>query len=100
MSGLEGEDAYFAGRSLDRLGQRERAKAIFDSLAARSSSEGETRRTQARAHYLRGLGLAGRGQSEAARAAFQQALRFDTTLVAAKRQLIELELPRERPGAR
>lgn len=100
MSGLEGEDAYYAGRALDRLGQRERAKVIFDSLAARSSSQGETRRAQSRAHYLQGLGLAGRGQSEAARAAFQQALRFDATLIAAKRQLIELELPRERPGAR
>jgi len=100
MSGLEDEDAYFAGRALDRLGQRERAKTIFDSLASRSPSEGEARRAQARAHYLHGLGLAGRGQTEAARAAFQQALHFDTTLIAAKRQLIELDLPRERPATR
>ena len=95
-----GEDAFFAGRALDRLGQRERAKVIFDSLAARGPSEGEIRRDRARAHFLRGLGLACKGQTEAARAAFQQALRVDATLLAAKRQLIELDLPRERPNIR
>jgi hypothetical protein len=46
------------------------------------------------------LGLACKGQTEAARAAFQQALRVDATLLAAKRQLIELDLPRERPNIR
>jgi tetratricopeptide (TPR) repeat protein len=100
MRGLEGEDAYFAARALDRLGQKERAKTIFDSLAAMGAREGDSRRAQARAHYLRGLGLAGKGQLEAARAALQQALRFDATLIAAKRQLIELELSRERPLTR
>ncbi|MFB3923745.1 MAG: DUF5107 domain-containing protein [Terriglobia bacterium] len=100
MKGLEDEDAYFGARAFERLGERARARAIFESLAARSPSEGDTRRAQARAHYLRGLGMVGRGQTEAARSAFQQALRFDAALVAAKRMLIELELPRERPGPR
>ncbi|MGH9649643.1 MAG: tetratricopeptide repeat protein, partial [Terriglobales bacterium] len=52
MVGLEGEDAYFQGRALDRLGQREQAKAIFDSLAAKSTREGESLRAQAHTHYL------------------------------------------------
>jgi tetratricopeptide (TPR) repeat protein len=100
MTGWVGEDAFFAARALDRLGQRERARTIFDSLAAKGAAEGDNRRARARAHFLQGLGLAGNGQGEPARAALQQALRFDATLLAAKRQLIELDLPRERPATR
>jgi tetratricopeptide (TPR) repeat protein len=101
------ETRFYQGLSLMKLDQKDLAEKIFDDLirtgrqrlAERRTSDffakfGEGQTTEARqasAHFTLGLGYLGKGQSEAARAEFQNAVDLDVSHVWARAQLAKLK---------
>jgi len=97
--------AYYQGLALRKLGQEDKARALFDGLVRLGEDalatgaavdffgkfgayQSESER-KAHAHYLIGLGLAGRGETDAAKAQFEIAVRLDVNHLGARRLLAE-----------
>jgi tetratricopeptide (TPR) repeat protein len=96
------EARFYQALSLRKLGDEQRAAAIFDGLieaAARTLNEpdstefftkfGEQETKQARtaaAHYNMGLGLLGKGETDKAKKEFEQAVKLNLSHVWAKHQ--------------
>ena len=83
---VRGNRSYYQALALQKLGQRDRATALFHGLVAMGSSglhptdsgasgsQSSSRSLLAMAHYVTGLGNAGLGDGAAARAEFSAAL--------------------------
>jgi tetratricopeptide (TPR) repeat protein len=95
---VEQASAYYGARALEKLGQPDRAKAIYEGLVdtggkdlASESASASTQRVQtADAHYLIGLGQIGLNNKEQARQEFALALKTSPDHYAAMRALNEM----------
>ncbi|MHC4394825.1 MAG: DUF5107 domain-containing protein [Planctomycetota bacterium] len=101
------EAQYYQALAFEKLGQSDKAKKIFDKLIAAGNKKlaedismdffsgfGEHRSKEARmadAHYTIGLGYLGNGQTEKAKAEFEQTVKLNISYLWAKVQLSELQ---------
>jgi Tfp pilus assembly protein PilF len=101
------EPVYYRGLCLQKLGQNERAKALFQGLVdaagnapppnariSGGSSSGRSqspRARQAAAHYSAGLGYLGLNERATAKEEKRQAVELSPDLVAARKLLASLE---------
>lgn len=102
-----GVQDYYRARALDRLGQKQQARGIFQELVQAgaeslrrtsadldffaSFGEQQSQRNRvAAAHYLKGLGHLGLGETEQAAEEFWQALRFMPDHLGARTELARL----------
>jgi tetratricopeptide (TPR) repeat protein len=96
------EAAYYQGLALEALGRKVEARALFDELAARPTPDDgrlaslgyDARREEgarvARERTLRALGLAGRGEADAARKELEAALAVAPASLGARTALASL----------
>lgn len=105
---LLGTESYYRARALQKLGQVEEARQVFQSLldAGKRALEGAAREIDffasfgeqqsqrqrlATAHYLAGLGYLGLGDRAQAREEFEQVLRYSPDHLGARTQLASLK---------
>jgi tetratricopeptide (TPR) repeat protein len=86
---------YYQGLAFLKLGQTDRAQALFRDLvhSAPPAGAGEGRAARANAHYLAGLGYLGLGDPAQARAELRQAVQISPDLLGARAALASLPEP-------
>jgi len=107
VSGGSSEARFYQGLSFGKLGRQDEADKIFDELISSGKQrlsersavdvfakfgEGQTAAArEASAHYALGLGYLGKGQSDKAKAEFENAVELNVSHVWARARLAELD---------
>jgi Tfp pilus assembly protein PilF len=97
MADSRSAQAYYQGLAFQKLGQPEKAQALFQGLVQSGQNAlrqpappAGARACTANAHYLAGLGYLGLKDQEHAKAEFSQAVQISPDLVGARTALASL----------
>jgi tetratricopeptide (TPR) repeat protein len=81
------ENNYYRALALEKQGRNQEAEAIFDQLASAAGAHSNEQSSSAMSLFLTGLGEKGKGHLDKARSAFREALKQDSYLWRARREL-------------